>query len=308
MKCTTLLLYGFLLFTLIGCATAQVDRNAAKATSSAPAAAKVELISIPDNPSLPTFVVAVEPFTYAAAGTRSGGQQSEKANVPGNSSRCGWWASWLSFRNCKDSDAASTQTVNVQQHPDAIGPGVAAQLLTALSNDGNIQMVVVRSLRRRADGSYSCKLNRGERGPFIIRGTVTEFSETSDMTTESTGGSLGAAGLATGLLGIVTDTDLLTYAGLGVAAANPTLERAKKQRTGMVGLDLQIIDGRTQRIIGAFHSSGSFTTVSAVNGMSVFGIGKSSTDYAASAIGQATRAALNDALLKIDKQLATRVH
>jgi hypothetical protein len=42
--------------------------------------------------------------------------------------------------------------------------------------------------------------------------------------------------------------------------------------------------------------------------MSVFGIGKSSTDYAASAIGQATRAALNDALLKIDKQLATRVH
>jgi len=249
--------------------------------------------------------VAVEPFNYAAADIRSGAQ-TEEAKVPGRGSRWGWWGWWFPWGN--DPDSASTKHVDVQKNPEAIGPGIAAQLLSALSNDANIQLVDIRSLQKRPDGTYFCKLGPGERGPFIIRGTVTEFTETSDMSTESSGGALGAAGLATGLLGIVTDTDFLTYAGLGVAAANPTLKKSTKKRVGMVGMDIQIINGGNQRIIGAFHSSGSFTTVSAVNGMSVFGIGRSSTDYAASAIGQATRSALNDALVKIDKQLAARIH
>lgn len=122
------------------------------------------------------------------------------------------------------------------------------------------------------------------------------------------GGSLGRLGAAVGLAGAITGKDSLTWTGAGVAAANPTMKKGKMKRSGAVGMDLRLVDGRNNRLIGAFNSSGTFTTVSAESGFSLFGIGKSGSAYAASALGQATRAAMNDAVQQSTSLLKNKAH
>lgn len=191
---------------------------------------------------------------------KSGGSVTEEAQVQGqrDGGPWGWYGYWYGRHRGTE---ASKKVVNVEKDPSEIGPGMAAQLLTALSNDANIQLVGIRSIKRNSNGSYSCKLERGERGPFIVRGMVTEFSETSDMSTNSKSGSLGTAGVVTGFLGRVTRNDFLKFAGYGTAAANPTYADKNSKRTGMVGIDMQIVNGSNGRIVGAVQSTGSFTTV-----------------------------------------------
>ena len=67
---------------------------------------------------------------------------------------------------------------------------------------------------------------------------------------------------------------------------------------GMVGMDLMLVDGRSARILRSFNSGGTFQTQSATSGMSLFGIGGGDAEFAASALGQATRVAMNDAVRK----------
>jgi curli biogenesis system outer membrane secretion channel CsgG len=257
-----------------GCQTATVDPGAAKAQTGAPEVAKVEPVSIPYDASLPKYVVAVEPFTYNASGTVSGGNSADYAGDAGRGN---------------------------------IGPGISAQMVTALGRCGNVEVIELSALKRESDDTYSTKLEKGEVGPFIIRGTVTEFNETAAKAGEKKEVKVGFIGWILGLVGGVTDNNALTYTGAGVAAANPEYEKSASKRTGMVGLDLRIVNGKNNRMIGAFSSSGSFTSVSATSGLSVFGVGKSSDAFAASALGQATRSAMNDAVQKSADLLKTKV-
>ena len=258
----------------VGCLTPEINKADAKAQGTAPEVAQVEIISIPYDQAAPTYIVAIEPFTYNASATTSGGSGAEGI---------GDWSR------------------------DRVGPGLSAQLLTALTKSGNIQVVELDALTKGADGTYTTKLQEGEIGPFIIRGSVTEFNETADASGEKKGGSLGGAGAIMGLAGAFTRNRGLTYAGAGVAAADPTLEKTKMKRSGMVGMDLRIVNGSNNRIVGALNCSGSFTTVSATSGFSVFGIGKSNDEFAASALGQATRAAMNDAVKQTTDLLKAKV-
>lgn len=185
---------------------------------------------------------------------------------------------------------------NAPANVGAVGKGISAQLRTALARWGNISIIDPAALTRQQDGSYTCKMQDRELGPFIISGTVTEFNETADMTQKKKGGSLGGLGAVVGVVGGFAGVPGAAYTGAGVAAANPTYQNEKMTRTGMVGMDLQVMDGRSARVAGAFNCAGKFTTVSATSGASLFGIGGGSADFAASALGQATRAAMNDAL------------
>lgn len=288
---------ALLAISLAGCASpAHVDRASAQATSEAPLAAQVAPpIIINRNPALPTYVVAVEPFAYAAVDIKSG-QVPDEHMPRRNFAPWEWWR----YRD-------SMQPVDVQKEPSAVGPGLAAQLMTALSNDANLSLVDSKSIKTTPDGTAVYRVDKGERGLFIIRGTVTEFTETSEKSTKGKGGSLGMAGVATAIVGRITDSAPLAALGIGTAVANPSYNERTSKRTGMVGIDMQIVNASNGRIVGALQSHGSFTTVSAVNGMSVFGIGTTSTDFAASAIGQATRAAMNDAVMKIDELLSSKV-
>jgi curli biogenesis system outer membrane secretion channel CsgG len=74
----------------------------------------------------------------------------------------------------------------------------------------------------------------------------------------------------------------------------------------MVALDLRLVDGQTGRIVSAFKSNGTFSSASAESGFSLFGIGSQEHKFAQSVLGQAIRAALNDASLKINQALGSR--
>ena len=250
-----------------GCATTPMDMSQAQAREGEPVAAQVAQLMVPYDPNLPRFVVAVNPLDYSASGQISGG--------------------------------------GAPAQDKGIGKGLAAQLITSLTKGGNISVLDRAALVDNGDGTYSCKLQPNEIGPFLIKGTVTEFNETAEASAKESGGSLGRAGAIAGIAGAVTGNRDLTYAGAGVAAANPTMRKGKMKRSGMVAMDLQLLDCRSARIASSYRCSGTFTTMSSVSGMSLFGIGSTTSEFAASALGQATRAAMNDALRQTTQALRT---
>ena len=170
-----------------------------------------------------------------------------------------------------------------------IGDSMAAQLRTALSRVANFSL---------SSPDQKVKMQKGEVGPFFVRATLTEFNENAEGESEETGASLGGVGAVMGIAGAVADTPGLMWTGAGLAAANPSYEDARKSRTGMVAFDVEVVDSRTGRIVRSFDCAGKFKQESAVNGMSLFGIGSTKAKFASSALGQALRVAMNDAAQK----------
>jgi curli biogenesis system outer membrane secretion channel CsgG len=257
--------------TLAGCAT--LDPHSVAASNQVPGHAKVEPVSIVYDPKLPKYLVAVEPFQMNAQEQII--QADSTGSQRGISGQC--------------SSTISNKTV---------GHGVSSQLITALTNAGNLSVVEMKAVRRNRDGTYRTRIGKGEKGPYIIRETVAEFSENVASSEKSRGASLGWAGTVAGIAGAVTGNRGLLWSGAGVAAANPTFASKEAARTGMIAFDTQVLNGRTGRIVTAFSVAGTVTAKPASNGGSLFGIGGSHTDVAQSAMGQAMRVAMNDAVAK----------
>jgi curli biogenesis system outer membrane secretion channel CsgG len=70
-------------------------------------------------------------------------------------------------------------------------------------------------------------------------------------------------------------------------------------------MDLQLVQPDSGRILGAVVVAGKFIAESATSGVSLFGVGGGGSAFAASALGQATRAATNDAIRQIMARLST---
>lgn len=278
-----------------GCAS--VERTNVQAQAGAPLAAQVQQVQMQFDPNQPRYVVIVEPLGYGASGVISGGGAASASNVnPGIIDPI--------INGGLQGGSLQGNRANPNDPGAQIGIGLAAQLTTALSQWPNISIADPASVTRRSDGTYTTRLNQGEIGPFIVRGAITEFNETADLSEKKRGASLGTLGAAAGIAGAVTGHDALALTGAGVAVANPTYKNEKVTRSGMVGMDIQVLDGRTARLLRSFNSSGTFTTQSANSGLSLFGIGGGNAEFAASALGQATRAATNDALMKTASALA----
>ena len=254
-----LLLAGGLV-ALQGCAS--VNPSSAQATEGSPESAQVEIVSVPHDPDLPVFLVAVDRLDTAASGRTSGG----------------------------GFDFGPGRTV---------GEGVSAQLKTALTRSGNIALVDMDTLVRRPDGTYEAmNIREGEVGPFVIRGTVTEFNETAEAVERGRGGSGNAIGRFFQWIGSRLGLTAVRDIGTGTRIADPSYERRQARRSGMVGMDLQLYDGRTGRVARGYTASGTFTSVTDQSAAGAFGIGGDDAAFASSALGQATRAAMNDALLQ----------
>jgi curli biogenesis system outer membrane secretion channel CsgG len=172
-----------------------------------------------------------------------------------------------------------------------IGDKMAAQLVTALSRVGNFVLYDHRSAGKIA-------LRKGEKGPYLVRATLTEFNENAEGSQEDNGFSLGAVGAVMGIAGAVADKPGLMWSGAGLAAANPSYQDSQAERKGMVAFDVQITEKNTGRIISSYEAAGTFKAQSAVSGLSLFGIGNRKAQFASSAIGQALRIAMNDAVQK----------
>jgi len=278
------------------CATATVDKQSVRATQTAPESTQVEVVRIPYDPALPYYVVTVEPLTFAAEQPMSGAAPA----APGR--RYGWgpWGWGL----LPEGPQAPVYNPPAQGVSGNVGTAVAHQLATALTNVGNIRVIDYDFYLQHKDNPSSLvDARQREVGPFLIRGAITEFNEIAEASGESTGGSLGAVGAALGIAGAIAGNAAAGITGGAVALANPTYENTAARRTGSVAIDLRLVKPTDGRLVGSVVANGSFTSQSAANGFSLFGFGKASNAYAASALGQANRAAMNSAATQLFKQL-----
>ena len=276
------------------CAPASVNKQSVRATQNAPESTQVDVVRIPFDPSLPTYVLTVEPLTFDA----DPGGGGEAPGVP--HVRRGWGPyGWGVLPEGPQARAYNPPPQGVGGNP---GNSIAAQLVTALSNVGNFQVIdydhYVQNQKRP-----SALVKKGEVGPFVIRGSVTEFNEIAEASGEASGGSLGGLGVALGVAGAIAGNAPAAYTGAGLAVANPGYENRVARRTGSVAMDLKIVNPRDGRLAGSVMANGSFTSETATSGFSVFGVGKASNAYAASALGQANRAAMNSATTQIFDRL-----
>lgn len=252
---------GALAGNLLGCGggevKAHVDRTGAQATTTRPVSTEVPLESIPYDPRFPKWVLVVEPFVYAASGVSAG------VGVSGTT---------------------------VLDPGDQIGPGASAQLVSRLSQVGNVILVDWADYQEQRG---QIKLQPGEIGPFIIRGAVTEWQEKSD---ESTSGEVkGPSPLI----------HVIPY-GIGgiIASGVGTKSETQTRMEGMVAIDLRVVDSRSKRVVASFPAAGSFVTYGASKSRTSFNTTRTSVEYAASAIGQAERQAMNNAIHGIHDCLA----
>jgi curli biogenesis system outer membrane secretion channel CsgG len=261
--------FSIFALSLSGC-SASLDKSKTRADEGATESTEIQVIQIPYNPDLPTYVFAIEPFIF-----RESLQQGQEV-------------SQVLFQE--------------------IGSDLAAKLTSALSGVGNFQ-VIDSGLIKDSSGMYKAKMSPGEVGPFVVRATVTEFTEQAELKEKERKVSMGFFGLIATLFGAFTGSDALKYGGMAVAVANPEYQSKETERIGMVGLDFRVVDGTTGRIVNAFKSEGTFASVTASAEGSVFGIGGGETKTAQSVMEQAVTAALNDATMKIhDGMLETSSH
>jgi len=289
--------FGMLaLCVLFTACTAEVNKQSVKATQTAPESTQVEVVRIPYDPSLPRYVVTVEPLTFDAGGGGGGSAPP----VPGR--RYGWgpWGWGL----LPEGPQARPYNPPPQAASGEMGSAIAAQLVTALSNAGNVSIIDYDFYLQHKNRPREL-VKRGEVGPFVIRGSVTEFNEVAEASGSSVGGSLGAVGAALGVAGAIAGNRPAAITGAGVAIANPTAEKTVARRTGSVAMDLKVVNPNDGRLVGSVVANGSFTSETAASGFSVFGIGKASNAFAASALGQANRAAMNSATTQIVDRLRT---
>ena len=280
---------------LASCAPATVDKQSVRATEGQPESAQVDVIRIPYDPNLPTYVVTVAPLEIAVDG-------SPTAPPPPPGRHYGWGP--FGYGLLPEGPQAEAYTPPPAGMSDRVGHGVSAQLVSALGNAGNVQIIDYEYyLANRAKPGALVK--KGEVGPLVIKGNITEFNEIAEAQGSARGGSLGWVGAGVAIGGAIAGNTPATIAGSSLALANPTYNNTRMRRTGSVGMDLQILDPRNGRIVGTAVCAGKFTSEAATSGFSVFGIGGADTAYAASALGQAQRAAMNDATRQITQRLAS---
>lgn len=285
---------------IAGCATS-IDKRSVQATGYTPESTRVEVISIPFDPKKPTYLVAIEPLEMGA-------EESVNGPPPGTGQSTSRYYGWGPFGwgfPGREYPAPTAYAAPLQGMSERVAKGISAQLLNAMSRCGNIQVIDYAHYLKHTE-SPSALVRSGEVGPFLIKGTVTEFNEVADAESERNGVSLGWLGTVIGISGAVAGIPGLGIGGGVVAAANPTWEDTRARRTGAVGMDLQILEPASGRILSSIVSHGSFTAESASSGLAVFGIGGGESKFAASALGQATRAAMNDALRQLSQQLFSK--
>jgi len=279
------------------CAPATVDKQSVRATDRAPESTQVDLVRIPYDPSLPYYVVVVEPFSFDVDGSPSG----SAPQTPGT--RYGWgpWGWGL----LPEGPRAQAYNPPPQGASGQMGTSIANQLVTALGNAGNIRIIDYDYyLQHKGKPASLVRRSAREVGPFLIRGSVTEFNEIAEASGSSTGGSAGAVGAALGIAGAIAGNREAAIAGTALGLANPTYDNTVARRTGSVAMDLKVVDPANGRITGTVMANGSFTSESAANGFSLFGLGKASNAFAASALGQANRAAMNSATRQLVETLS----
>ena len=244
------------------CRPAAVNKPVVRPPVDAIESSRVGLVRVPYDPSQPYYLLTIEPFTF------DGDASSTAPDV-----RHGWGPSGWGL--LPDDPRAQARDQPPAGASGQMGNAIANQLVTVLGNTGNIRILDYEYYWRRRDKPATLvRRNAGEVGPFVIRGSVTEFNEIAETT------------------------------GAALHPANTKSRRAVARRTGSVAIDLNIVDPTNGQVAATINANGSFTNESATNGFSLFRFGKASNAFAASALGQANRIAMNSAAQQVSERLS----
>jgi len=245
------------------CGLATMDGSPGRGTAEGSASTRAGLGRVPKHPSLPYYVVTVEPVTLEADGASS----ASMPPTPGV--RYGWGPSGWGLLSESPRDRA--HDAPPAGASEQMATTIANQLVTALGNAGNVRVIDYAYYWQRRDKPVTLVHGRArEVGPFVIRGSVTEFNEIAEATGSSTANPAGAA----------------------------------TRRIGSVAMDLRIIDPTNGRIVATVVARGRVTSESGANGFSLFAFGKPSNAFGTSALGQANRAAMNSAARQVVDRLS----
>ncbi len=256
------------------------DGSAVAAKSGTTTQSAVEVISIPADPNLPTFLITVKkPFEVSAQDSRSGGNMT-----PGAPSQNYFISDWLTATSIQNPQTCSWAELN-----EAYGRGVAAKMATVLSKAGNVAII-----------NYDTYQQDPGRYPniFVVEGNVTDFTETDGLNEQVHGADSKIPGKLINTVGRIIDQPIVTGLGALVTQANIGKRTKTSTSTGMVGLDITVTYMPTGQM-WSDSCQGTFTTESATQIKYGLGTENSRAEQQASAIGQAGRAALNDATVKI---------
>ena len=215
----SLVMAAFFLAPLGGCTRARVDAAGVQAEPYAPEAAEVPLVRVPYDPRFPRFVVAVEPFALQADSAVAGPPVQSIVYGPG---------SWGVLPHGPRPIGWTPPRQQLSAH---VGESVQTQLVSALSNVGNLIVIDYDYYWQNRD-RIDRLVGKGEAGPYLLRGAVTEFNEISESDESGTGSSLGLIGVALGIAGAIAGNSPAAYTGLGLAVANPGYQESVARRNG----------------------------------------------------------------------------
>jgi len=266
-----------------GMSPVQLPVAGAQASAGAPVSAQGEIVSIPADPSLPNFTVTVQPFQVAAQDIRSGG-----GNIPMAPNRSFFYSRGYNSQSVDRPESSSP----APQLDDRLGTGVARQLLSALSRVGNISVIDYEIYRSKKPEQFRNNI-------YLIKGMITEFAETNEAADQKKSFTTLPAGMVVNDIGNMAGLPALSGLGRVAMHLDVTSQKTLTQRKGMVGLDIQVIDASSGQILSSFPCQGTFITQSGTKESSAMGYSASNAAYQASAIGQAQRAALNEAATQI---------
>lgn len=279
-----------LLFPLLLTGCASVNHKAVKADATLPESTTVEVATVEYDDSYPEFLVSVSPVTFSTP------PADIVVTVEDNSEP--------EIDSESDSAIITSEDETVVIENSAAGKEeVLAQLITALSNSGNISLVDYSTIKWRKDGTTRMALAENERGPYLVRATVTEYGERVEENTEGIDSEFGWLGALLSAGGAASGKDGLFWAGLGIALANPTIVDLKNVKIGAVTLDVALIEGRTGRVVESFPVSGTFKSMVLRQGGGISILNEEHVESAKSAVGQAVRVASNEAMLRITEIL-----
>ena len=255
----------------------EIDPHEAQARQELPVQAEVMPLSIPRDPGLPTWLLVVEPFVQGASGITAGGGANGGLMVMTPSGVPMGLPAW----------GGGGANIDPGQQ---VGYGISAQLISALQRVGNV-VLIDYAIYQRDPQKIVSGLKANEFGPYLVHGTVTQYNQTTEA---------GTQGESSSGLG----WNFVPYAGGLIAAGKGSKSVQRTVYKGMVAFDAQIIDPESGRQTSSFTAEGTFTSIDTTTVRTKWGKTKISHTGFSSAIGQATLAAMNKAIVEIHGALS----
>lgn len=194
-----------------------------------------------------------------------------------------------------------------------LGKTVRTQLVGALSSSPNLlvadrEVMAAIASEQRLNQAGATERGNGPRmgklaAPrYLVKVVVTEFKEA--VHGQSHGGEVHTGPLFTILSSTIGGNAARVLSGVG--AADPNFSHGSETIEGVVGLEVRLVDIERGVVVGQTRALGKLTRKNSRTVLGVAGINTSEARFSESVLGQATRAAVEDAVVQLHTLLRGR--